>query len=89
MKKILAALRLPSFLAGPALLFVADRYLGAENYHTGLRFAAFGLCALGMLMTFMLALSAKTSGLANEAKGWRSLLVWQLLVTAGLGAYLG
>lgn len=85
---ILAWLRLPLYLLGLALLFAADRYLGAEGYHNALRGAAFGLCIVSLVLTVILSASAARVGRAGEAKSWRVVALWQLAVLCGLGLYV-
>lgn len=86
--RFLAVLRLPLFILGLVLLFLADRYLGAESYHAALRGAAFGLCGLGALFTVGLCVGAAKAGRAGEAKSWRLTLVWQVVVLVALGLYV-
>jgi hypothetical protein len=88
MGTLLTTLRLPLSLLGLALLFIAERYLSSESYHTSLRIIAMTLMTLGWLVTLVLATSvAKTR--MQEAKGWRIASIWQLIVLASSGAYLG
>lgn len=88
MKKVLNLVRIPLTILGLALLFIADRYLGAESYHTALRIAAVVLSVLGVVSTFALASSASARGLSGEAASWRYAALWQLAVAVGLGLYL-
>ena len=88
MLKFIAFLRLPITLMGLVLLFVTERYLSSETYHLALRVAAMVLMAGGWLLS--LALAATTAKHApGEARGWRTVGIWQLLLLAGSGAYLG
>lgn len=88
MNKFMSMARLPLFLLGGLLLFVADRYLGTETYHLTLRIVAFVCLGLGILTTYLLAGAASGKGLVGESKGWKTLTLWQLLVVAGCGIYL-
>ncbi|MBM4252215.1 MAG: hypothetical protein FJ146_09610 [Deltaproteobacteria bacterium] len=88
MGTLLTTLRLPLSLLGLALLFIAERYLSSETYHLALRVVAMALMALGWVFTLILANTvAKTR--APEAKGWRIASLWQLILLASSGAYLG
>lgn len=88
MNRLMTWLRLPLFLLGAVLLFIADRYLEAEAYHMALRVGALVLCALGLLATILLAAAAGGRGFADEAKSWRYAATWQAAVLVGLGLYL-
>lgn len=88
MTRLMTFLRLPLFLLGLGLLFVADRYLGNETYHFGLRIGAFVLCAASLLCTIMLSVQAGGKGFAGEAKSWRQAAFWQTGVLVGLGLYM-
>jgi hypothetical protein len=88
MKKVLNFLRIPLTVLGLALMFIAERYLGAESYHTALRIAAVVLAVLGVVSTFALSSSAAARGLSGEASSWRYAALWQLAVAMGLGIYL-
>jgi hypothetical protein len=88
MDKILRFLRLPLFLTGAVLVFIADRYLSVESFHTILRGSAFALLVFSLVMTLMLSVGAGAKAHKGEAKSWRKLAVWQVLVIASLGFYL-
>jgi hypothetical protein len=88
MNKLFRILRLPFFVAGIALLFFGDRYLSIETYHLALRISAFALMVLSLVMTFVLSMGAAAKSHTGEAKSWRKLVAWQVVVIASLGAYL-
>ncbi len=88
MDKILRFLRLPLFLLGAVLVYVGDRYLSVESFHTILRASAFALMILSLVMTFMLSVGASAKAHKGEAKSWRKLAIWQIMVVASFGFYL-
>lgn len=88
MDKLLRFFRLPLFVGGMVLMFVGDRYLAVETYHTGLRAASFTLMMLSLIMTFILSLNAGAKAHTGEAKSWKKLIIWQLMVIASIGFYL-
>ena len=87
MSHFLAIVRLVAFVAGLILLFVAERYLGAESYHLGLRIGGLVLAALGILATFALAATASRAGRPREAKSLRVASLWQLGGLLSVGFY--
>lgn len=88
MDKLLRFLRLPMFIGGMVLMFVADRYLAVETFHTGLRAASLTMMMLSLIMTFILSVNAGAKAHSGEAKSWKKLIVWQLTVIASFGFYL-
>ena len=88
MKTVFTWIRIPLSIFALALMFIADRYLGAETYHNALRIAAMALAVLGVLSTVALSSQASAKGLTGEAQSWRYAALWQLAITIGLGVYL-
>ncbi len=88
MTKLCGWIRLPLTLVGFALLFAADRYLGAETYNAKLRIVAFALAGAGLLATIARAFFVGNQGLANEGKSFKIASLWQVLVLAGMGLYI-
>lgn len=88
MEFLLRIARLPIFVAGVVLLFVADRYLAVESYHMVLRITSFALMILAVLMTLVLSLKASARSHKGEAQSWRRLVLWQAAVVISLGVYL-
>src|SRR5688500_14672513 len=87
MYKFLRLTRLPVFILGLILVWVADRYLAAETYHAVLRISGAVIAALGVLMTLALSFMTSRGELFGESKSWRRLSVWQIVLFAGLIGY--
>jgi len=88
MDKLLRILRLPLFILGAVLVFVADRYLSVESYHGVLRWSAFALLIVSLIMTVLLSGGASAKAHKGEAKSWRKLAQWQIMIVISLGFYL-
>lgn len=88
MQALLIWTRLPVFVLGVVLFFIAERYLAAEAAFAVVRGAGLVLCVLGAVQTMLLSFLATSEGLAPEAKSWRLCASWQFATIAGLGLYL-
>lgn len=88
MLSLLKWLRPLLLIVGLALLFIAERYLGAESYHLTLQIGSVALVALSFLLTLVQARLAKAQGFQEEARGWRIVAIWQAALLAASVAYL-
>ena len=83
------ASRLPLFFLGLVLLFVSNRYLSSESYFLWLKVGSFVLMGLGVVFTFLAKSKATKDSFQEESRSWNLALLWQILVVAGAGLYLG
>jgi hypothetical protein len=82
-------MRLPVFISGLTLFVVNERYLASENYHLYLKIAAGMLLLAAALLPLFVSFSKQKKGLGEEARSWRLVFYWQMLVVISIACYLG
>lgn len=88
MQSLLIWTRLPVFVLGVLLFFVAERYLSAEPSFAYVRGAGLILTVIGTVQTMLLSFLATSEGMVSESKSWRLTASWQFGTIAALGLYL-
>jgi hypothetical protein len=78
------ALRIPLFLLGLALVFIAERYLKTYDSYKIVAIIGAVVALLPLGMTLLLMQKAKAQALLAEAKSWKLVLVWKILVILGV-----
>ncbi|MDQ3230575.1 MAG: Gldg family protein [Pseudobdellovibrionaceae bacterium] len=83
----LRALRIPLFLLGLALVFIAERYLKTYDSYKIVLIIGAVVTILPIALSFLLMQKVKAQGLLAEAKSWRLVLIWKLLVVLAVALY--
>ena len=83
----LRALRIPLFLIGLALIFIAERYLRTYESYKLAAIVGILVALIPIALTFLFMRKARTDGLEAESQSWKLVLGWKILTMIGVAFF--
>jgi hypothetical protein len=83
----LRALRIPLFLLGLALIFIAERYLKTYDSYKIAAIIGVVIALTPMALSFLFMQQSKSEGLEAESQSWKLVLGWKILAMVGVALF--
>jgi hypothetical protein len=83
----LLALRIPLFLIGLALVFIAERYLKTYDSYKLVAIIGAVVTLIPLVMSAAMMKRSKDQALLAESRSWKLVLTWKLLTVVAVGLY--
>jgi hypothetical protein len=83
----LLALRIPLFLMGLALVFIAERYLKTHDSYKLVAIIGAVVTLIPMAISALLMKKSKDQALLAESRSWKLVLTWKLLTVVAIALY--